>query len=252
MAREWDSTVGEYLGTPDIPDQSGATAWTIAGWFIHDSQAGGVDEFFYKATDAGSTDFMQLFWLNGSTAYRTRWDIAGTGRLVDAPAADITVGEWTHYACRFTGSVMTVFINGVSSGTPITGLSGGLDNVLGFAFGSDVGAKPIDGKMAEWAMWNRALANNEIVSLANYRPPSRLAPNELYIPILGTSTEPDWSGQSFAISVNGTPAVFDHVPIGPSFGFDDLSRSAVIPVVAGGLSIPVAMNSYRQRHQSVF
>ncbi len=216
-ARDFTATVGEYLGTPDIPDQSGATAWTIAGWFIHDSQAGGVDEFFYKAADAGSTDFMQLFWLNGSTAYRTRWDINGTGRIIDAPNTDITVGVWTHYACRFTGSVMTVFINGVSSGTPITGLSGGLDNVLGFTFGADVGAKPMDGKLAEWAMWDRALPDNEIVALSNSMHPILLNPNQLYLPMYGDSTEPDYSGQGWSITINGTPGVFSHVPLPQPF-----------------------------------
>ncbi|KKL73893.1 hypothetical protein LCGC14_2070350 [marine sediment metagenome] len=65
----------------------------------------------------------------------------------------------------------------------------------------------------------------------------------------GTGTQPDWSGNFNSGAVTGA-TVAPHVSLGPSFGFDSDWQGAFTAAV-GGLSIPVAMNSYRQRYQSV-
>lgn len=215
-AREWTNTSNQNLVTPDIPGQNGASAWTIAGWFLHDSR---TDEDVFYAAKPKQNKRMQLFHNNTITAYRTRWDIGGVAEIVDVAEADVTLGQWTHYACRYDGTNLEVFINGVSKAT--NAASGTLDDVQNFNFGAWDDAQAtgeLDGKLAEWAMWSRALKDNEIHSLAKGLPPSRLARDQLYLPFLGTSSEPEWSGNSRTVSFKGSTTAFDHVPLALPFG----------------------------------
>jgi len=69
-----------------------------------------------------------------------------------------------------------------------------------------------------------------------------------FFPLGLASPEPDLSGNGETGTLTSTPSVGANPPVAPWYGVDE----PVFPAAAAaGLSIPVAMHGYRQRHQSV-
>ena len=106
------------------------------------------------------------------------------------------------------------------------------------------------GDIAVVSVWEEALSLGQCK--AQYYRVALTANSRLYCHLgyAGTGTQPDWSGNFNSGAVTGA-TVAPHVPLGPSFGFDSDWQGAFTAAAVGGLSIPVAMNSYRQRYQSV-
>ena len=74
-----------------------------------------------------------------------------------------------------------------------------------------------DGRIAEVGIWNVALTDNEVISLASGNSPLLVRPLSLqaYWPLYGlNSPEPDLAGSAFNMTVNG-PAAANHAPVVP-------------------------------------
>jgi len=105
-----------------------------------------------------------------------------------------------------------------------------------------------NGVMAETAIWNVLLTDNEIAMLSRGICPVRVRPANLYSyhPLYGASSpEVDLSGNLRNGTVTGTTQV-DHPSIVPPFGFDMGWMGAYTVPAGGGISIPVAQHHYNQ------
>ena len=129
-----------------------------------------------------------------------------------ASSASLVANVWTHVTARMgvvPGS--TVLINGVQNGS--VGGASAMSNMA-----SAVNLGPVAGRIAECGIWNVALSDNEIVSLATGVPPSRIRPGSLkgYWPLWGAAfPEPDLSGNRNSGTQTGTLSAADHAPVGP-------------------------------------
>jgi hypothetical protein len=139
----------------------------------------------------------------------------------------LTLNTWQHFALSYTGDSTstdpTLYLDGVDQGlrdsetTPQGGFNFGStgDMTIGnqslqnFAF---------QGRLCEFAYWDRILTAAEVRDLASGKCPIRVRPNRLriYTPMYGRLPERSF-GRSF--SVTGTTQV-DHAPVGPPYGFD--------------------------------
>mgnify|MGYP001607049776 CR=1 FL=1 len=128
-----------------------------------------------------------------------------------------TAGTW-HHACGVGASATDrrVFIDGGSKGTNTTSNTPAPTNItrIGLLARSSGGGR-FDGPIAEVAVWNVALTDDEVLMLAKGLSPFAMRPGSLisYIPLFGIqSPEPDWSGLNNHMTVNGTLARADHPP----------------------------------------
>ncbi len=84
-------------------------------------------------------------------------------------------------------------------------------------------ASNIEGLIARVALWNVALADNDVRMFHAGASPVRIRPDALvgYWEIYGAdSPEPDWSGQGNGMTLTNSPAQADHAPVASPFGFD--------------------------------
>lgn len=125
-----------------------------------------------------------------------------------------TTGRWNHIAGVFTSATSrAAYLNGGNKGTEtVTNatFSTSLNRTLiGIRLRSNIYAQGMDGKIAECAIWNIDLSDDEIYSLslglrANLVRPQNL---KLYSPIIRSTH--DVAG-ALVPTTNGTPAVFQH------------------------------------------
>lgn len=112
---------------------------------------------------------------------------AATSGAIDSVAA--TAGSWVHLVGTISGTLMTLYKNGVSAGTGTLG-AGFVNNShtldLGAYPGQETQGTATKGSLDEIGLWSRALLQSEVTQLYNsgiglqypFQPPS---PNPAYI-----------------------------------------------------------------------
>jgi len=158
-------------------------------------------------------------------------------------------GEWIHYgmsAASGGSGTVTVYLDGVSDGTATqdpeaeTG-----DFRIGSHKNQTTSQEEWFGRIAEMAVWNRTLSAAEFATLGNKYSPLFLSDGLVsYVP--GVRDLIDRKGNTLT---NTTTTVGVHPPI--IYPTQPISGFAAAGAPPAGLIIPVAMNSYRQRHQSI-
>src|SRR3990167_1128281 len=149
---------------------------------------------------------------------------AGGGPVEAISSTSYTANTWHHACAVFTSATdRAAFLDGAGKGTNATDITpAGIDR---FAIGRFADSSPVnymDGRIAECAIWNVGLSDQEVSNLATGRVPAfRIRPDALkgYWPIGLGSPETDLSGALNNLTVTGA-TVADHVPLGPLFGFD--------------------------------
>ncbi len=142
-----------------------------------------------------------------------------------------TIDKW-HHGCGVYASISdrTMYTDGVkgTQNTTDTAEPTGID-LLAIGAGPNEDVATVSGSdvtVAEAAIWSVALSDSQVASLAAGVCPLRIEPLNLkgYWPIFGVSDpEPDLSGfgnNATLESLNGLPALADHPPVQPMFGYD--------------------------------
>jgi hypothetical protein len=132
--------------------------------------------FWLKCSAASANDTVFSSYIN-TTGYRLfsfRNDthhlnvlLGGLGGLDAATAADD--GAWHHWAFRRSGSIVTVWLDGVqdaSSGLGSGDCSSDYGRTIGNDFGGGFGDRTPTALMDDMAEWTRALSSTEIAGLA--------------------------------------------------------------------------------------
>lgn len=164
----------------DASLQLGTGDFTVAGWFY-------ADVVSYGTTAQGtlvSKNFtgLEIFLYQGKmNAY-----VGGTANTTDGTTT-LSTGVWYHYALRRSGTTLTLWLNGgveasVTNSASASNASTSL--MLGRRPGSSTAW--LNGQLAETAVWNVALADAEIISLARGRTPLgvRLGGLVSYVPLV--------------------------------------------------------------------
>jgi hypothetical protein len=143
----------------------------------------------YIAEDAGSQNILQGYLSNvfgGNNNRSSGYVEAGnSGTVFDfEPQTNNPIGTWLHHAVVFTSTTSrVVYRNGVAS-TTINTTSRNTTGLTKLNIGYPTNS--LDGKMAEFALYNVALTAAEIASLAKGFSPRRVRPQNLkcYVPMI--------------------------------------------------------------------
>lgn len=138
--------------------------FSVSLWVLHNrSDTGGViANYISKATGGGAGTFQ--FGQNDVDVYFILQ--TGTGTVISTGVTAVKVGQWTHVVGTHEGKNMRLYINGNLNDTTVRNgyFAGGTQNLtLGSRIGS--GDEVFMGWMDEVAIWNRTLADNEIMNL---------------------------------------------------------------------------------------
>jgi len=245
MARLFNDASTEYLEVTSTPVT--ATPLTLACWFYSDTTA--IIQTLIAVHNHGLP--IQSFTLD------IRGDIGGdpihaatTQSSADSHAATssgYSANTWHHAAAVFTSPTSrAAFIDGGSKGTNTTSRTpSSIDHINIGALDYSIGqAGAMSGRIAEAAIWNVALTDAEVASLAAGFTPPFIRPQSLvaYWPLVRDEDQDNVGG--YDLTPINTPSIAAHPPIiYPAQIFDGFTT-------AGGAvayPIPEALHSYRQR-----
>lgn len=217
--------IGDFLGGSRYLQYAGASLTavplTISAWCWTDSVGGlaqtivdlkasgaATNREEFKLLIAGTTDFVQMVTSDGS----------GSGTA--ATSTTITASTWFH-ACGVTSAANSraAYLNGGGKGTntgnrtptgvnqTTVGMQGGTANNLPFGLAGG------NGYIAEVAIWNVALTDADVTTLALGVHPFLVRPDALvdYWPLMGRySPEINLKSNTRVLTVNGALVQFPH------------------------------------------
>ena len=235
MSRQFNDSASNYLNT-GTPTHDNSTPLTMACWFNSDDS--GVDGAFMNVCDrSGYTGFALGPAADNTISASTITGSGDTG--IGVSAGTLSANTW-HHACGVFGSGTedrTSYLDGVpgvkntenqSVGVDIDDFVVGAFAILGSIF------VPMDGEIAEAAIWNAALTTEEVESLAAGYSPLFIRPQNLkaYWPLIGGLN--NMVGDDELI-VNGSVPAAAHVSI--------ITPAPVMygapPAPVGGVVVPI-------------
>ena len=165
-----------------------AVPLTMACWFRSNSTLTGA--MMSLSTNGGTARYslVSAGTIGGDPIQAGVTNSAGTGANA-VTTAGYTTGVWTHAAGVYTSTTdRAAFINGGNKGTDTTAITAGADRTLiGARISTTVGAF-FSGRIAEVGIWNVALSDGEVASLALGFSPQQIRPESLvfYAPLVPT------------------------------------------------------------------
>lgn len=160
-ATTYDGT-GDFVSVADAASISMTGKLTLSAWVKPNSSIATkaiiVKDLSYRlVTDGSGNPICQIY--NGS------WQTAATSSVA------ITTGSWYHVACAYDQNTLSVFVNGVRTGT--TNLTNSVDDSANaLQIGHDAGATYGDynGQIDEVRIYNSPFFPSQITSLYNWGP----------------------------------------------------------------------------------
>lgn len=148
------------------------------------------------SVDTGATDRFVLQAAGAIAGDPVRLQItqAGTTSNAAVSASGYTANNWWHAAGVFTSATSRkAFISGVGGTADTTNLTPSGVNRTGMGYHTTSGTRGtfMNGRIAEAAIWNEALTDAEIASLARGFRPSLIRPDKLvfYSPLIRESVD---------------------------------------------------------------
>lgn len=198
---------------------------SIAGWFYAATTTVNYDLIFVRAS-ASDVNYLGIYI--SEPANLGKISAAAADGATDALAVtttSFTANTWNHAAATFTSATSrAAYLNGGGKGTDATSRSPTINSLTvgGFSSGSLFGA--MNGRLAEIGLWDAALTDAEVTSLANGTSPLRVRPQNLrcYWPLYGTgSPEPNYARNStdYSLTLQAAPTQISHAPVQMPFGF---------------------------------
>ncbi len=139
-------------------------AYTVEAWVKFNTIQ---ETAIIQRHNAGDTTSAFGLFINGSGNF-VHYADDGTLHTVTGTTA-AAVGKWYHVAGTFSAGTIQLYVNGVSEGTPSTGigsLTGSMDHLnIGKGFLSGRGANYLNGQIDEVRLWNAAaLSGSDILN----------------------------------------------------------------------------------------
>jgi signal peptidase I len=153
-AADLDGTADRLESSPrDLPDGP----LTVSAWFQPDTVAG--SPVLVSQGDPSGSGVFELAVVGGQARFRIRV----SGALVELSGGTITAGTWNHITATWTGTTITLYVNGTSVGT--TAASGPAVNgsAVAMVLGGDAaGSRVLDGQLGEARLSDRTWSASEV------------------------------------------------------------------------------------------
>ncbi len=205
MARLFDDSAGDMLSSANAIVT--AAPFTICAWFRSDDDVddfqtiggltqAGVDQHFWKVRLRPATPKLEVGIEELASSSMTT--------ITSAPGA----GNWAHVAFVEASSTdHRLFLNGGSKATdPTAVVPAGIDTTQIGVLDNGSPADKFSGDIGHYAMWNVALSDSEVATLAQGVSPLRVRRDSLigYWPCNGHSPEFNVMGTGTNMTVTGT------------------------------------------------
>jgi hypothetical protein len=151
--------------------QPGQTGITISFWVNIAGYISNRDAFIVCHSSANNTVAAGHHWSilvdkdDNRLTFRLRTDLGNSSEKIPAAFA-LTLGAWTHYVCRWNGTLLEVFKDGELAGaagrTGVLRDSISLPVMIGTSFGENRG---FSGRLDDLRIFNRALTDIEVIRL---------------------------------------------------------------------------------------
>ena len=247
MARDFPGgssflTIADNLGITDVP-------MSVSGWMNLDTLIYSV--LFWLGDQSVANHYIKFQYFGGTDAPVTFETRSGNPSNAIAETVNTLVSGWNHlYGETSAPTARRCVLNGdfANQGTNTTNRSFPTTNrtALGMARDSTPDGN-VDGLLAEVGVWNVALTDAEVASLAAGVSPLRIRRANLvaYWPLQGNSVSGtfDASGNGFTLTETGTvDASAQHAPVMPPFAWDPIivAVAAAAPAVDSALFASIA------------
>lgn len=213
MARRFTGSAGVFLRNLTGSPVSGPPL-TIATLFNPASTHKGILAGLFDSNGGGSNqDRMELFANSDGTV---AWQNTGSvGFGAASTSTTYSLDTWQH-ACgvEISASSRAVYLNGAGKGTNTSSVTLGNYDTVGVGRRTIASGFPFNGDLGHIAMWNVALSDGQVASLAAGLNPKQMLPGNLvfYAPLNGQSPEIDIVGR-LDLELVGSPAVVEEPPI---------------------------------------
>ena len=196
-ALEFNGTDG-YVSVPSSSSMQFTSALTIAGWIKADSWDSGNDVDPIARKGEGNPNNYQLAVVDGSaTFYLDGGEADDDGFVGNTP---LNTDQWYHIAATWDGGAVRIYVDGVVDNDPSDSRVDAIGtDTRPFNLGGRAGADLFEGTLDDVRLYNRALSEVEIKSLAARPKAWNPIPNDgiLYE---DTWVSLSWSPGDFALS----------------------------------------------------
>jgi hypothetical protein len=224
MARDFDGTTGILKRASVISTATNNV--TVSCWIQHDGVGASRIAFMNGArTDAGGDGYG--IWVVFSTPnYFAQFDLAFVANA--RGTTNLAVGTWYNIVGIRRSGTSSVYLNGVQEGTTTASAPNVPSSSASIGAAANAGGdnRFFDGKIAEVAMWTRALTDAEILQLGQgYSPaffPESLA---YYVPTTGANSPEVDKKSTTLMPVTGTAPAYTHPDI---MKYPNLNRAGVV------------------------
>jgi len=231
-----------------LPDHTITGGWTIAGWIKSTDNSGSYYQYFLSVhynldpqvrlwineDSQGDPDEIK-FYVSDSTP-----DDAGVAASTSAPISDTS---WHHVILEHDGSNITLYVDATS----VTSDTATLVNVVNcstpwfFGQRSNEATANTDrnfvGKMAEWAMWERALTSTERNQLAGQGGETKTKPSGISTPTWYIAMDNDFTAGSYSSEIGSLTGTENG-----DVTFDSADHPFTIDAGGGSLDLIIVMH----------
>lgn len=203
-ARDFESGSNEFVdfGDPSYLDVTGDI--TLSLWVRLESTTAEMKPLAKWADSGSQFSYLMAVQTDGTARFAT---FTGGTDIVDG-TMNLDDGQWHHVAGTYDGSNIRIYMDGGEEGSTVA--TGSIASTtapfrLGAGSGGSGTEGPFDGEIGHGAIWDAALTDQEVASLAAGVSPLRIRRDNLifYAPVNGQSSEPDVVGGASG-TVTGT------------------------------------------------
>lgn len=217
MARDFDGSGNEYITFALQAGQTSMDDISIGAWLYLDSNSQYKRHF--QRDDSGASDGLKWEFDDGwGWVLKTPWNTTDGAWSIAKPST----GAWVHGLVTYSWSATTndpvMYVNGSAQGitervTPAgTKANSGTNLTIGANPGGGAGGVGSwDGRICEFAIWNRILTVGEALILSKAYSP-RFIPNGLvfYSDLIGRNNPETDTMKSASGTITGTPDAIAH------------------------------------------
>ena len=209
MARDFNGST-DYLETDSTPFSG--TPFTMVGRVNPDQDSSSAVLIQISDKDVSDHRFGLYINSSGRVVFRAQ---AGGGNQFAVASGTVTVGNWTHMAAVSASATdRRVYRDGANKDTNTVNIvPAGLDRISIGRAGDSSPSDEFDGRMTHAGLWNVALTDSEILSLANGADILSIRRGSLinFWPVGGQSPEQDVVG-NLNLTISGTPTQVAEAP----------------------------------------